>query len=155
MALIFDDELPPLPRGCSLRNVEAERDMTVVSFDGKRKVEYKEGAYEEYANLWARYMRLYFQTLKRNQYVYDEDGTTKIILRIQELIRAERDNPDKIKELRTYEQHHINVWEEMENVIDLLAKCDYVKRRTQGKTRDYKSSLYDDIMSEGSRPILP
>lgn len=149
LAIVFDDELLVHPKKCVFagRDIENERDITVKSFDGTRDVTYKSGSFDEYAQLWARYMRLSVEVIKRNQYIFADEPQRKVIPRIQALI-AQQTDASRAQELREYEQYHINVWEQMEEVIDALCKNDYVKRRTHYKRRElqaFRQGLYDQI----------
>ena len=130
LGIVFGDE--QLPQDCKRagRNVEGEREM----------------AFEEYAQLWARYMRLSVDVIKRNQYVIDENDK-KVIPRIQDLIAKQQDQ-SQIDELKAYEQYHIQVWEQMEALIDAICKNKYVQRRTHRDKREmlaFRQGLYDQI----------
>ena len=146
-AIVYDDEMPLSSgrRGAG-RNVDDERTQTVKGFDGKETA-YIAGAYDEYAILWARYMRLAMKVVKRNQYVIGPTGL-EIIPRIQDLIDKEAAGSDYRKELEEYQANHIAVWKEMENVIDALSQNAYVKRRTHNSAEQlhhFTNGLYAQI----------
>lgn len=147
LGIVFGDE--QLPQDCKRagRDVEGERNMLARTFDGNNTVQYTDAPFDEYAQLWARYMRLSVDVIKRNQYVIVGPNDKKVIPRIQDLIDKETDQ-DRIDELEAYEAYHIRVWEQMEALIDDICKNEYVKRRTHQDKREmraFRQGLYDQI----------
>ena len=154
LGIVYDDEMSSRRAG---RNVEDERTGTSKSFDGTKIIESVAGAYDEYAVLWARYMRLSMEVVKRNQYITVVNTTDKseiitpmrdVIPRIQYQIDQGSIDADNLKKLTEYQTHHIAMWKEMESVIDELCKNAYIARRTHNSVEQlfqYRRGLYDQI----------